>query len=199
MWNKESLKNFQVIGGSLQPIMGGFGSFTLLASKFLLEEGIGTPDETMMAQLEADKWYPMDRWVSVFDRIHTEFGNFTLRQVGLHVPKHAVTPPQIRDVFTAIQFMDVGYHLNHGINNQPMFNLQTGEMKDGIGHYKTIPAPAGVNKISCEVDSPYPCPFDEGLLTAMAQKFKPTATVVHDKASCRSRGGNSCTYHITWK
>jgi hypothetical protein len=200
MWKIEDLKNFQVIGATLRPIMGGFGSFTLIASKFLLEEGIGEPDETMMAVLDPDKWYPLDKWVRVFDRIHAEFGNFTLRQVGMHVPKNAVYPPQMSDLTSAFKFIDIGYHINHGINNEPMFNLATGEMKEGIGHY-TPTFHAGVNKISIEADSPYPCPFDEGVVTALAQRFKPstTITVNHDKASCRSRGGKSCTYHITWK
>ena len=199
MWNRDELKKYQVLGANLQATMGGFGSFTLIASKLLLEEGIGTADDTGMAVLSAEQWYPLDRWLRAFDRIHAEFGNFTLRQVGLHVPRNSKVPPQMKDVHTAIQFLDVGYHFNHGINGEPMFNLVTGEMKEGIGHYKYIGYPAGTNKISCEVECPYPCPFDEGLVTAAAQLFKPTATVLHDKATCRSRGGKSCTYHITWK
>jgi hypothetical protein len=198
MWNKEDLKKYQVLGSSIQSTLGGFGSFTLLASKFLLEEGLGTPDETMMAQLNPDQWYPLDKWVRLFDRIHAEFGNFTLRQVGMHIPKHVDYPPHIMDIPGAIKFLDVGYHLQHSINGQPMFNPQTGEMTEGIGHYKVVGAPTPT-KISCEVDSPYPCPFDEGLITAFAQKFKPSAALTHDKAGCRSRGGASCTYHITWK
>jgi hypothetical protein len=199
MWTKDDLKQYQVLGANLQATMGGFGSFTRIASKFLLEEGIGTADDTGMAHLVAEQWYPLDKWLRAFDRIHAEFGSFTLRQVGLHVPRNSKIPPQMKDVHTAIQFLDVGYHFNHGINGEPMFNLATGEMKEGIGHYKYIGYPAGTNKVSCEVQAPYPCPFDEGLVTAAAQLFKPAATVMHDKASCRTRGGASCTYHITWR
>ncbi|HEX8703560.1 MAG TPA: hypothetical protein VF815_32290 [Myxococcaceae bacterium] len=198
MWSKEDLKQFQVLGSSLQSIMGGFGSFTMLASKFLLEEGLGTPDDTMIAQLEPNKWYPLDSWVRVFDRIHAEFGSFTLRQVGMHVPKNAMYPPQITDVVSAVKMTDIGYHLNHGINGVPMFNPQTGEMKEGIGHYRAIHTP-GQPKISIQVDSPYPCPFDEGLLLALSQRFNPKATITHDKATCRSRNDAMCTYHIAWK
>lgn len=199
MWKPEDLRNYQVIGAHLKPIMEGFGSFTLLASNFLLEEGVGTPDENMIIQFEPNTWYPLDRWVRVFNRIHAEFGDFTLRQVGMQTPKYVQVPPQVVDAASLIQFLDIGYHVNHGVNNEPMFNLQTGQMKEGIGHYRAVPAPAGVKKISCEVDSPYPCPFDEGLITASTQKFTPSASVTHDKASCRMRGGNSCTYHVTWK
>lgn len=198
MWNKDDLKKYQVLGSSIQGTLGGFGSFTLLASKFLLEEGLGTPDDTMMAQLNPHEWYPLDKWVRLFDRIHAEFGSFTLRQVGMQIPKNAVFPPQIIDISTAIQFLDMGYHLQHGLNGEPMANPQTGEMKDGIGHYAVVGTP-GPQKISIQVDSPYPCPFDEGLITTLAQKFKPSATLTHDKGSCRSRGGSVCVYHVAWK
>jgi hypothetical protein len=201
MWNKSDLKQFQVLGSNLQATLGGFGSFTLIASKFLLEEGIGSADETGLAHLQADQWYPLDAWVRVFDRIHAEFGNFTLRQVGMHIPRNTKLPPQIKDIHTCMQFLDLSYHFNHGINGVSMFNLETGEMKEGIGHYKYVahPPTAGVQKISLEVEAPYPCPFDEGLVTAAAQLFKANATVTHDKAGCRSRGSSTCTYHVTWK
>lgn len=189
---------FQVLGSHLKPIMEGFGSFSLLASSYLIEAGVGTPDENMLIQFEPHRWYPLDRWLRVFNRIHAEFGDLILRQVGSYGPKYAVIPPQIVDVMTAVQFLDVGYHLNHGVNGEPMFNPQTGEMKDGIGHYRALPGAPGAKKVSCEVDSPYPCPFDEGLLTTITQKFQPKAVITHDRAGCRTRGNRSCTYHVTW-
>jgi hypothetical protein len=198
MWNKDDLQQYQVLGANLKSIMEGFGSFTLIASKFLLNEGIGTPDETMLAQFEPNQWYPLDGFMRVFDRIHGEFGNYTLRQVGIHVPKNAPLPPHVTDIHSCFASMDAGYHINHGFKGQPMFNPATGEMTDGIGHYKYVPVP-GANHIKIEVDVPYPCPFDEGLVIALAQRFKPAATVTHDKAGCRSRGSSSCTYHVTWK
>jgi hypothetical protein len=200
MWNREDLKQYQVLGLNLQAIMGGFGSFTLIASKFLLEEGIGTPDDTMMVQFEPNTWYPLDRFLGVFDRINAEFGNFTLRQVGLHVIKVATAqlPPHITDLVSLLASQDAVYHMNHAKNGQAMFNPQTGQIMEGIGHFRHTVGP-GPNKVSVETDNPYPCAFDEGLLTGIALRFKPKSMVAHDKASCRSRGGKSCTYHITWK
>jgi hypothetical protein len=198
MWNKEELKNYQVIGRSIQSIMAAFGSFTLVASKFLLEEGIGTPDETMVAQIDPDAWYPLDRWVRVFDRVHGEFGNFTVRQVGMQIPKHVQIPPQFVDAASAIQLLDIGYHMNHGINGVPLFNPATGEMKEGIGHYRAT-GKAADKKFTCESDVPFPCAFDEGLVLALVQRFTPSAIVTHDKGGCRMKGAKSCLYHITWK
>jgi hypothetical protein len=198
MMNRDDLKDFQNLGANMQAIMGGFGSFTMIASKFLIGEGIGTPDDSMIAQFEPTAWYPLDRILRVFDRIQAEFGNFTLRQVGMHVPKVAPLPPQIVDIVSAFEALDIGYHLNHGKNNEALFNPATGQMKEGIGHYKCVHT-KGTNRISIESTGIYPCSFDDGLVTGNAQRFKPMAMVTHDKASCRIRGGSVCTYHITWK
>jgi hypothetical protein len=195
--NWDELKKYQVLGANLQNILGGFGSFTLIASKLLLEEGIGTPDESMMVNFEPDRWYPLDRFLRVFDRIHAEFGNFTLRQVGMHVPQNAQFPSHIVDIMDVFEIMDVGYYLNHGLNDEAMFDPATGEMKDGLGHYRATAT--GDKRISVQASTPYPCPFDEGIVTALSQRFEPSATVLHDKASCRSRGDDSCTYHVSWK
>jgi hypothetical protein len=178
--------------------MGGFGSFTMIASKFLLEEGIGSPDDSMLAQFVPTAWYPVDRILRVFDRIGSEFGNFTLRQVGMHVPKVVQLPPQVVDITGAFAVLDIGYHLNHGKGGEPLFNPATGEMKEGIGHFRWE-YKAGTTRGLVESTTIYSCSFDEGVVTGNAQRFKPGAVVVHDKASCRARGGANCTFHITWK
>lgn len=198
MWNDEDLKQFQVLGANLKNIMGGFGSFTLIASKLMLAEGIGTPDETMMVQFQPEQWYPLDGFLRIFERIHGEFGNFTLRQVGLHVIKTAQVPPHITDITAMFKSIDAVYHMNHALNRQPMLDLATMKMLEGIGHYKPTFTP-GTNKILMESDTPYPCPFEEGMVLGAAQKFKPAATVVHDKAECRTRNGKKCAYHVSWK
>jgi hypothetical protein len=48
-------------------------------------------------------------------------------------------------------------------------------------------------------DNPYPCAFDRGIITAMAQGFELQAKVVHDDAKpCRKQGAESCTYIASW-
>jgi hypothetical protein len=198
MMNRDDLKDYQILGANMQIVMAGFGSFTMIASKFLLGEGIGTPDENMIAQFDSQKWYPVDRILRVFDRIQAEFGNFTLRQVGMHVNKYVPLPPHVVDIPSAFLSLDAGYHLNHAKSGVPMFNPATGEQVDGIGHYK-INYTKGTTTLSAVSTSIYSCAFDEGMMVALAQRFKPTAIVTHDKASCRARGGATCTYHVNWK
>ena len=151
-----------------------------------------------MAEIDPDKWYPLDKFVRAFQRIGAEFGDYTLRQVGVHIPKTAAYLPSYKDLATALSSMDAGYHYNHGKDNQPLFNPQTGEIKEGIGHMVAKPV-AGKKLILMECDTLYPCAFDEGIVTGLAQRFEPTATVAHDPKSCRKRGSDRCVYNVTWK
>ena len=88
------------------------------------------------------------------------------------------------------------YHRNLRKNGKIMFDPNSGIMLEGISHYSYS---KNGNEYTIVSDSPYPCALVKGLLTAVAQKFKPKAIVIHDDStSCRKRGDNSCTYKIRW-
>lgn len=200
--NPDDYKEFQILGANLKAILDGFGSFTLLASKILLESGLGTMDKEGigMAQIDPSTYYPLDRFLVAFLRIGGEFGDFTLRQVGMNIPKNATIPPSYKDVYTAFQNMDIGYYLNHGKNNQPMADPATGAiLHTGIGHMGFKLGAPPKKQVIMECSTPYPCAFDEGIVTGLALRFEPTSTVMHDRKGCRKRGDTSCTYNVTWK
>ncbi|WP_224361538.1 hypothetical protein [Hyalangium versicolor] len=201
MANYEELKDIQIIGACVQSILDGFGHFTLLASKILLESGLGTVDKegVGVAQLEPNTWYPLAKFLTAFERVGAEFGDYTLRQVGIQIPKKAVVPPEFyKDINTAFVTMDMGYHLNHAKGGAQMGNFQTMEMLEGIGHFAAEQVP-NKKQIIVRVDTPYPCAFDEGITIGLAQHILPTATLVHDRATCRKRGDKGCNYIVSWK
>lgn len=200
--NFDAYDGFQVLGQNLQNMKDGFGQFSLLASALLLEEGLGDADENGLAKYEPTKWYPLKSHLRAFHRIRQEYGGLILKQVGEFVPKGAVFPPTVTDITSALAAIDVAYHLNHGTDHKPLLKMESGQIldwKEGIGHYKITPV-AGQKKIVCVCDNPYPCDFDQGLILAMAQRFQPSATLVHDNPSvCRTKGAKSCSYTVTWK
>ncbi|HOV14530.1 MAG TPA: hypothetical protein PK771_09625, partial [Spirochaetota bacterium] len=99
---------------------------------------------------------------------------------------------------SAIQSIDIAYHLNHRKNGKVLFDTQNGKMFEGIGHYGYEKVD-DKNMIICECKNPYPCAFDKGIITAMAQKFESKAKVIHDDSKpCRKNGTDSCTYIVTW-
>lgn len=200
MANYENYKEYQTLGSTVQVTLDGFGSFTLLASKILLECGLGEMDTEGigMAKLDPNKWYPLDAFLRAFERVQSEFGDYTLKQSGLYIVKKAAQPGDfLTDINRAFQTLDMGYHYNHAKNGERMFNPATGEMTEGIGHYKV--RSGSKNQVFVDADTAYPCAFDEGLVTGLGQQFNPTAKVVHDSKTCRKKGATTCTYSITWK
>jgi len=200
MLNPEEFHEYQILGSNVQVILDGFGSFTLLASKILLDSGLGTMDDEGigLAKLDPSKWYPVPAFMRAFDRIQAEFGEYTLRQAGLYIPKKA-TPANdssLKDLDTGFKFLDAGYHINHAKNGVPMFNPQTGEMMEGIGHYRSRPGTAK-NQVIVEVDALYPCAFSGGIAEGLAQLFDPKAKMTHDPKMCRKKGAPACIYTIT--
>ncbi|AKJ06098.1 hypothetical protein ATI61_110155 [Archangium gephyra] len=192
------LENVQVLGANLSNVLNAFGSFQLLASRIMLEEGLGAESKEGVVQFDKDRWYPVTRWLATFERIGREYGESMLGQVGLAVPKNAIFPPFVTDIDSALKSVDIAYHMNHALEGRPMFSPATGTMTEGIGHYGYSRVP-GKKQIICECNNPYPCPFDLHLLQAMAQRFEVTATVAHDTTKpCRKQGGPSCTYIVKW-
>lgn len=201
MQTPEDYKDYQVLGANIQVILDGFGAFTLLASKLLLESGVGKVDDegVGIAKFDADQWYPMDAFLRAFARIQVEFGDFTLKQSGLYIVKKAAQPGDfLTGINRAFETLDMGYHYNHAKNGQRMFDPPTGKIMEGIGHYKVRSVP-GKTQVFVDADTAYPCAFDEGLVTGLGQAFNPTAKVVHDPKICRKKNSPVCTYSIQWK
>ncbi|OHD57126.1 MAG: hypothetical protein A2Y33_09380 [Spirochaetes bacterium GWF1_51_8] len=188
----------EVNGTTVFSIVDGFRNFKIMASKYLLEQGIGEKGSDGVAVINKDAWYSQEKWLKAFENIGKEVGSGTLFQIGLKIPENAIFPPWVKDIDTAIKSIDVAYHMNHRKNNIPLFDPSTGNMKEGIGHYG-FERLSSKNMIISECNNPYPCDFDKGIITAMAKKFELKASVTHlDSAPCRKNGTNSCTYIITW-
>jgi hypothetical protein len=192
------LDSVEVSGNSALSIVNGFRSFTLLASRLLLEEGMGTQGPDGLAIVDAHSWHPLERLLRIFGKIESSMGPTVLYQVGLSIPRNAKMPAVAFDMWSGMCSINAGYHLNHRKDGRVMFSEETGAFISGIGAYDVSgSAPAKSMQVLCT--NPYPCSFDLGVLTAMAQQFVRTARVVHDDSSgCRKRGGVSCTYLVSW-
>lgn len=199
MKNYDSLKPFQVLGSNIQNILDAFGAFSLLAGKIMLQEHLGTETADGTILFDPDKWYPLESNLRAIDRIQNEYGSVIIRQMTSALLRNSKFPPAVNSIETGLASVDVAYHMNHARNGVPLFSPATGQMGEGIGHYTCKPV-AGKKQILCEVNTPYSCTFDQGLLLAMAHRFQPSATLVHQNpAQCRNSGHASCTYAVNWK
>jgi hypothetical protein len=191
-------EGIEVNGQTVWAIVSGLKTFSVLASTYLLQEGIGTPDQDGIALVDPKAWYPQRAWLKAFEKISAHLGDSVLFEIGRVIPRTALFPPSAKNIHTAIQSIDIAYHLNHRKQGQPMFDPATGAMTEGIGHYG-YQRVEGQSKIISVCENPYPCAFDQGILTAMAERFEPSARLVNDETRpCRKQGANNCTYIITW-
>jgi hypothetical protein len=191
----EEYKGIEVSGRAVCGLMQAFGQFKAVASKYLLEEGIGKkgPDELVVVELGS--WYPMDGQLRALARFSREMSDSVVHQIGMSLAKEVEWPPSIRDFKSLAEFLDLGYHLNHRKNGQLMGDPVTGRITEGIGHYFYKVQAQGETVI--EANSPYPCAFDKGLLFGSLRRLHVVGAIIHDETlPCRKRGHGSCVYVI---
>ncbi|MFZ5892168.1 MAG: hypothetical protein ACOY0T_14015 [Myxococcota bacterium] len=188
----------EVSGASLGAIVEGFRKYPTVAMKYLTRYGLVKGPVGKQADIDREGWYRLEDWLAAYEGIANEIGLNSLFGIGKSIPENAVFPPHVNDIHSAIASIDVAYHMNHRKNGTVMFNPETGQMLEGIGHYG-FQAANDENRIICVCENPYPCDFDRGIITAMATRFEPLARTVHDnEAPCRKKGADSCTYVVMW-
>ena len=174
-----SSPNVEVNGETVYAVVDGMGTFKSIALEILAENGIVDP--------KPGTWFPQQKWLDAFKKISDVLGPNTLFNIGFKIPKNAKFPAEIDTIERALQAIDVAYHMNH----------RNGD----IGEYRY--QSNGPKSVKMVCPNPYPCAFDRGIITAMAKRFKPKdsgmVNVKHDdSAPCRVKGGDSCTYIVTW-
>ncbi len=190
-------KGIEVNGVTVFSVVDGLGVFKSLARKYLLEVGIGIEKDGEYI-IDPDQWYSHESWLKAFEHIANDIGDSVLREIGMKIPENAQFPPWVNDIVSAMKSIDVAYHMNHRKDGKVMFDVNTGKMYEGIGHYGYERADND-HKIVSECRNPYPCAFDEGIIKSMAKKFEAKSNVVHDSTKpCRKNGAESCTYIVTW-
>lgn len=151
--------------------------------KTLLEE---TLRKYGIQDLAPGKWYSQQAWLNAFKEISEKAGPETLRRIGTNIPNNAKWPPEVNSIASALQSIDVAYHMNH----------RNGE----IGRYAVTAIRPHSATLVC--NNPYPCAFDQGIIVAAAKKFAGPGDIVslkHDESGfCRMSGYPSCTYTVTW-
>jgi hypothetical protein len=188
-------KGIEVSGQTVYGLMQAFGQFKSIASKYLLEEGIGQKAPDGLAVVERTAWYPLDAQLRAIARFSSEMGDSVVHQIGVSMIQSIEWLPAIHDVKTLAEFLDLGYHVNHRRHGKLMGDPATGSITEGIGHYFYKGHAGGRTEI--EATNPYPCAFDKGLLFGALRKLHVVGAILHDETlPCRKRGHKSCVYVI---
>jgi hypothetical protein len=191
---EQSYNGIEVVGEALGAMLDAFRQYPSIVMKYLSKHGL--TDKS--GQIDRSAWYPMEGWIAAYHAIAKDVGLNSLYTIGKRIPENAPLPPHIKDIRTALTGIDIAYHASHRKNGEPMWNPATGEILEGIGHYKCELAP-NEQKTLVICDSPFPCELDRGIVTGFATRFEPMAKVAHENnAPCRKKGAPSCTYVVSW-
>jgi hypothetical protein len=150
---------------------------------------------------EQKEWFKQQDWLNAFKEIAASLGDMNLFLIGKAIIENAKFPP-IKNLEEALRSIDVAYHMNHRLNNKAMFDPISKKMTEGIGNYTLTSFDAEKSEAIMVCDNPYPSKFDEGIITQIVRKFRPPGTRESIKLDInkesRLKGGESCTYIITW-
>lgn len=153
------------------------GEYRRMARDALAENGVTDP--------ATDEWYPQQAWLDTFETIARELEPHILDRLGEQIPDVADWPTGIDGVRSGLAAIDDAYRMNH----------RGGE----IGHYRFEPVDDRTGRVHCR--NPYPCPFDRGLVRAVARRTAPVESFVFVEErgeTCRRDGADECVYTVSW-
>ena len=70
---------------------------------------------------------------------------------------------------------------------------------DGVDAHQVEAVGEQAGEVTCE--TPYPCPFDRGLIRGVAQQYAPVGSFVFIEETgetCRRNGDDTCAYTVYW-
>lgn len=163
--------NGQTVRAFVEGVPAGFEAE---AQGILADNGIDDP--------QPGEWYPQQAWLDALAEIEGEIGEATLDRMGERIPENADWPSSGDLVVAALDLINEAYGLNH----------RNGD----FGFYYAEQVDAATVHVHCR--NPYPCPFDRGVVRAVAESVSLQEDVIVSEISghCRREGGKECVYKV---
>lgn len=179
-------------GGNELPIVA-LGTLSKQRKKEIIDKyGLNT---------EEGAWNDLQSLLDAMKEIAESIGEMNLFMIGKELMEGAKFPP-MDGLESALKSIDIAYHMNHRKNGKPMFDPNTGQMTEGIGHYDLVRFDEENKEAMLVCHTPYPSKFEEGLIVQVARKFKPEGSFLKVQLDTtketRREGGERCTFKITW-
>lgn len=170
----------EVRGAAVLAVLRGMDVLGKRAAEILARHNMPDP--------QREKWYLQQDWLNAFKEISGELGAKSLFDIGKAIPETAEWPEtEIESIQEGLKSINVAYQRNH----------RGGD----IGSYDYYSLGPRKSRMICQ--NPYPDDFDHGLITAVANKYKPSDVFMVEVEidaglPTRTSGGDLCSYIITW-
>lgn len=169
----------QIRSGAAAAFIAAFGPYRARGEKVILRAvGLEAIPEDSEATL------PLGRFLGAMRELQHQFGPSFMRRIGGLAFDTAKLPPGLDSLEKVLPTMNQAYHMNHV------------DAEGKIGGYTWTRNEGTSGVMFC--DNPYPCAFDHGLFESIAARFESAGRATHMEGSCRSTGGDSCSYLIEW-
>src|SRR5262245_51676749 len=133
-----SLAGIEANSSGIKVLLSAFRIFPSILKRILVEKGIIEPGEDDARALTRDRWFPLESWLAVHDVILKEIGPTALLSLGERlVEENPNFPKGIKDVPSALYALDIAFHRSHRKLGRMMYDPATGNMLEGIGHYRS--------------------------------------------------------------
>ena len=172
--DQKKYDHVEVTGEGILPVIKAV-SAEALCNVLLKKAGLG--------DVQKGGFYPMGRYLSLLQDMETRMPS-VLNKIGVFIMIEAIFPPDIDSFEKALMLLDQAYHMNH-----------KGVKGDEIGHYNYEKTSEAAYLIS--VNCPYPCIFDQGIISGMAGKFDTDISIEHRNDVCRRKGDLQCDYLVS--
>jgi predicted hydrocarbon binding protein len=152
------------------------GVYETRTEQVLAREGISDP--------AVGEWYPQDAWLTAFEETTAMVGRDTVRRIGREIAASADWPADLEGFCEALALMNRLHEANHRGEQAGEYRCQS---VDGC-RAKVIST------------TPVPCPYDRGMLRAIADEVtgEDADVDVSGEGRCRSDGDDQCWYVVTW-
>jgi hypothetical protein len=174
----------EVVGDVIEAFIAGFpAELVNLGLELLRNHGIDNPHR--------GEYYKLQSLLDAMREIQERFSSQMLYRIGESIAGNAKLPPGIDSLEICLASIDQAYHMNH----------RNGEI--GSYDYVLLEDRTGLKRAKVVCPNPYPCSFDRGVIEGFSHRFKSPEVkdvlVLHDENEpCRRRGGESCTYNVSW-
>jgi hypothetical protein len=186
------LAEVEMSGWHVQSLLGKLGPLAL-ASHFMAREGLGVLGDDGTVRFEPDSWYPLDAFVRAAHRLVRDLGPQGTFHIGLFTRDHGT---RTGDVVQALKRIDRTYRKHLRWRGQ-LLSDYAGLPVPGIGSYRC--EARGGSEAVVIAEGPWPCEMDRAMVSGVALRIRPDASVEHDAGEpCRRRGAPHCVFRVRW-